>query len=210
MGKTLNNIVTPASRSTIKLLSGQYPLGTEAGVQNVSFSKRFKAWIPVFAGMTCLFFVCPLQAERRGDQGYGVMLGNPSGLSAKVWIDENVAFDGAVGVARGEFDIHADLLIHRFKWLHTTRPAWGSFQQAVDRNELPFYFGIGARLLFEEDKEFGIRLPLGLSYLRSGSPWEFFGEIAPVIRVTPDTGFNGDFAVGVRYYFQAIRPMGDK
>jgi hypothetical protein len=150
-----------------------------------------------------LVLAAPAQAIRRGDQGYGVMVGNPSGVTGKFWVNETIAVDAAVGVARGEFDIHMDLLFHKFDWL--PNPGSDAFSQAVARGELPFYFGAGPRLLFEHNEEFGIRFPVGLSYLPKESSWEGFVEVAPVMRATPDFGFNGDFAVGVRYYFQAIR-----
>jgi hypothetical protein len=134
------------------------------------------------------------------------MIGNPSGFSAKMWIDEQLAIDGAIGVARSEFDIHASLLWHVFGWTKKTNLVISpNIKSADERNELPLYFGIGPRLLFEEDKEFGIRFPLGIAYLPQSDPWEFFFEVAPVLRTSPSTGFNGDFAIGARYYFKAIR-----
>jgi hypothetical protein len=155
-------------------------------------------------------FAAPLCAQRRGDQGYGLMIGNPSGFSAKMWIDETVAVDAAAGVDRGEFDIHASLLFHKFNWTNKSKFVPIPMQEADERGELPFYFGFGPRLLFEDEKEFGLRFPVGISYLPKTSPFEVFFELAPVLRITEEVGFNGDFAVGARYYFQAIRPMGEK
>ena len=144
-------------------------------------------------------------ASRGGDQGYGLIIGNPTGLSAKVWFSNVWAIDGAMGVARSEFDTHLTLLGHNFEWGYRT-----SDDSVVNRilrhGELPFYFGMGPRVLFEDKTELGIRFPLGLSYLPHASTWEFFAEIAPVVRLTPDAGVNGDFGVGVRYYFKSIRP----
>jgi hypothetical protein len=158
----------------------------------------------LMTGLVC----SPALAERRGDQGYGLMVGNPSGFSAKMWIDENVALDGAIGVDRGEFDIHTTLLYHKFHW--TSESMSGPLREADQKGELPLYFGVGPRLLFEDEREFGVRFPVGLSYLPKASPWEFFGELAPVLRITQDVGFNGDFAIGARYYFKAIRPLSDR
>lgn len=158
--------------------------------------------LPLFAAM-------PVgAAERRGDQGVGVMVGNPSGVSYKMWLGESVAFDAAAGIARSEFDVHATLLWHNFSWSHNLRDSSGFFSRINGRGDLPFYFGFGPRVLFEDKEEVGLRFPVGLSFLPHNSLWEFFGEFAPVLRLTPDAGFNGDFAVGVRYYFPAIRPRG--
>ncbi len=151
-----------------------------------------------------------VRAERRGDEGIGLMLGNPSGLSGKMWIDENVALDAAFGVDRGDTDIHASLLFHKFNWSNKSPIVPVSMQEADERGELPVYFGFGPRLIFRDDNEFGLRFPLGISYLPKTTPWEFFFEVAPVLRITQEVGFNGDFAIGARYYFKAIRPQGTR
>ncbi len=144
----------------------------------------------------------PVLAQRSGDQGIGVMLGNPSGLSYKMWLNETVALDGAAGVDQGEFDLHTSLLWHVFDWSKNIE----GFKSITDSGDFPFYFGFGPRVLFENNAEFGIRFPVGLSFMPHNSTWEFFGEVAPVLRLTPDTGMDGDFAVGLRYYFPAVHP----
>ncbi len=167
-----------------------------------SIRKVVLAALPLF-----LLAAVPVKAERRGDQGYGVMAGNPSGLSAKIWLDENAAVDGAVGIDRGEFDLHATFLWHVFNWLPSAKGQTDQLSQLIQDGELPLYFGAGPRILFEHNREVGIRFPVGLSYLPKNSPWEGFAEVAPVMRLTQSFGFNGDFAVGIRYYIPAIRPM---
>lgn len=135
-----------------------------------------------------------------GDQGYGLIIGNPIGLSGKVWFSDRVAMDGAVGINQGDFGVHFSFLFHDFDVLRRMR-----INQNPDL-ETPVYFGVGPRLIFSDNDEFGIRLPVGVSLLPKGTPWEFFVELAPVLRMTPDTGLDGDFALGARYYFDAIRP----
>ena len=142
---------------------------------------------------------------RGGDQGLGVMIGNPSGLTWKMWLDDAVAVDAAAGIARSEFDLHTTLLWHNFDWANRMAANSEFFSRVTAGGELPIYFGIGPRALFEHKTEFGIRFPVGVAYIPDNAKWEFFGEVAPVVRLTPDTGFNGDFAIGARYYFPAIR-----
>lgn len=147
-------------------------------------------------------------AERAGDQGLGLILGNPSGVSYKAWLSNEIAIDAAVGVDRSEFDVHATLLYHDFNWFRSLKAAeGGAISWLRARGEMGWYAGVGPRMLFEENEELGIRLPVGLSYFVNNSPWEIFCEAAPVLRLTPDTGFNGDIAVGARFYFEAIRPV---
>ncbi len=141
------------------------------------------------------------QARTAGDQGYGLIVGSPVGISAKVWFSDVVAMDGAFGVAQGDLVVHGDFLFHDFRLLKQY-----VFKTAPSNLDLPLYIGAGPRMLFHDHEEFGIRLPLGISVIPQQTPWEFFGEIAPIIRFTPDSGVNFYFAIGARYYFEAIRP----
>ncbi|MCG3205321.1 MAG: hypothetical protein KCHDKBKB_02040 [Elusimicrobia bacterium] len=145
----------------------------------------------------------PLWAERRGDQGVGLMLGNPSGFSYKMWLDERMAIDGAAGVDQGEFDLHATLLFHNFTWAKNVKDSL--IKGITDNGDFPFYFGVGPRALFDDKTEVGVRFPVGLAFLPHKTTWEFFAEFAPVLRLTPSTGFDADYAIGLRYYFPAVR-----
>ncbi len=150
--------------------------------------------------------ILPVHADHSGDQGIGLMLGNPSGASYKVWLNNIAAIDAAVGVAQGDFDIHATLLWHNFTWAKGINDRL--IKGITDSGDFPFYFGVGPRVLFQGNTEVGLRFPVGLSYLPNKTDWEFFTEVAPVLRFTPDTGIDADFAIGARYYFPAVRPMG--
>jgi len=144
-------------------------------------------------------------AGNAGDQGFGIMFGNPTGVTGKYWLDDVWALDGALGADRGEFDVHMDFLWHNEEFLgqHNLLP------KDLDA-KVPVYLGAGARVLFADKAEFGIRFPVGVSVLPNNTDWEFFGEFAPVLRVTPDVGINADYALGVRYYFRAIHAKDSK
>lgn len=146
----------------------------------------------------------PAFADRSGDQGVGLTIGNPSGFTYKFWLDNNAAIDAAAGVDQGEFDIHTTFLWHNFTWANKMQD--NLIKGITDNGDFPFYFGVGPRVLFNNNTEFGVRFPLGLSFLPHNTTWEFFGEMAPVLRFTPDTGVNFDFGIGARYYFPAVRP----
>lgn len=65
----------------------------------------------------------------------------------------------------------------------------------------PFYFGLGARVKFADKSTVGIRVPVGMNYFFKNDPFELFGELVPILRVIPNTGFYFGAAAGVRYYF---------
>lgn len=123
--------------------------------------------------------------------GLGIIAGEPTGLSAKVWTTDHTALDAALAwsfVGHGFLRLHSDLLIHR----HLID---------VDKGRLPVYFGLGAKLGFASNLEFGIRFPLGMAYHFESAPFEVFLEVVPVFSLIPETAVHLDGGIGVRYYF---------
>ena len=129
-----------------------------------------------------------------GDIGVGVMVGEPTGLSLKIWSGDQTAFDVAAGWSLGSQDrinVHADYLWHRYELDLDVRGA------------LPYYFGVGGRVLLHEgdDSRIGVRVPLGLNYITQDRRFGFFIEVAPVIDLVPDTDFDLTGGLGARFYF---------
>ena len=62
------------------------------------------------------------------------------------------------------------------------------------------YLMHAVRAINNDDPRLGLRIPLGLSYLISNSPLELFGELAPVLDLTPDTTFRVNGGLGLRYW----------
>lgn len=58
------------------------------------------------------------------------------------------------------------------------------------------------RLRVSDDPEFGIRIPVGLAYLFADIPVDIFAELAPVVNITSDTGFDLTGGIRARYYFR--------
>jgi hypothetical protein len=131
-----------------------------------------------------------VSAQNKG-LGLGIIVGEPTGLSAKIWTTEHSALDAAMAwsfVGNGFLRLHSDLLIHR----HLIE---------VDKGSLPVYFGLGAKLGFASDLELGIRFPLGLAYHFESTPFEAFLEVVPIFRLIPQTAIAMDGGIGIRYYF---------
>lgn len=127
-----------------------------------------------------------------GNLGIGAMLGEPTGISVKLWNNSRNAFDVGVAWSFGENDalhLHGDYLMH--KWFSD-----------IDQGALAFYYGIGGRLVLSDpDAELGIRVPFGLNYIIPDSQIDLFVEAVPILNLAPDTDFDGNGAVGIRYYF---------
>ncbi len=129
-----------------------------------------------------------------GTFGIGVILGEPTGLSAKMWTTKTTGFD--LGLAwswsgDGHLHIHGDYLFHKF----------GFFD--VSQGALPFYIGIGGRILLRDnaDDRIGVRIPVGLEYYFDDLPIAVFGELVPILDLAPSTDFDINGGIGVRFYF---------
>ena len=131
--------------------------------------------------------------------GVGVIAGEPTGLSVKKWLDGRSAVDGALAwsfVDGTSFQIHADYLRHS-----------SDFTEEF-HGQLPFYYGLGARIRFKgddkgnDDARIGARIPLGLTYMFQKEPIDLFMEVVPVLDVAPETDMKLNAAIGIRYYFK--------
>jgi len=124
--------------------------------------------------------------------GLGMILGEPTGLCLKKWVENNRALDGAVAWSFGKedaFHLHADYLVHNFN-LFTIEPG-----------ELPLYYGIGGRIKFEKDLGIGLRIPIGINYIFETAPLDVFLEIVPLLELAPATEFVLNGSIGIRYFF---------
>lgn len=139
-------------------------------------------------------------AQDRGF-GLGIVIGEPTGISLKNWQGRTTALDGAIAwsFAGNDFiQLHGDYLSHNFSLLK------------VEAGQLPFYYGIGGRIKFtsgdnnkdSEDKtRLGVRIPLGLAYLFEKVTLDIFVEVVPVLDLVPETQFDLNAAIGIRYFF---------
>ena len=127
--------------------------------------------------------------------GLGAILGEPTGLSANYLLGKNNAIDFSIGwnvSGDNNFNLHSDYLWYRHGLL---KPSSGS---------MAVYFGVGGRMELRENASdnYGARAPIGVSY-RFADPQalEVFGEIVPILDLSPSTEFDINIGVGVRYYF---------
>ncbi len=137
-------------------------------------------------------------AESNHNMGIGIMAGEPTGLSFKIWNRQTVAFDAGAAwsfVDGSFFQIHGDFLLHNFDLFK------------VETGRMALYYGIGARLKFGSNDTTGsdtilsARVPVGISYEFERTPIELFIEVVPMLDLVPSTDVGMAGAVGFRYYF---------
>lgn len=133
-------------------------------------------------------------ALERKKFGFGVMAGDPTGLTAKYMINSKTGIDVAIGwktSGDNEFYISSDYLLHLYDLIK------------IPGGVSPLYFGGGLRFIDRDkkDNKFGIRIPVGVEYLFLNNSFGAFGELVPILDLTPDTEFDLEFGVGIRYFF---------
>lgn len=140
--------------------------------------------------------------------GLGIMLGEPTGISAKGWIGADRAIDAGLawGVWHGSyFHLHADYLFHNMDLI------------SVPKGRMPLYYGPGLRMRSWSGGRYwrkgewhdydgshvdiGVRFPVGLAYLFDGAPVDVFVELVPTLDLLPATSLDMDAAIGARYWF---------
>jgi hypothetical protein len=160
----------------------------------------------IVGGIALCVFLC-VESSVAQDHGFGlgVIVGEPTGLSAKLWTSRANAFDFGLGWSIGgdrigkhedpydggtRIHFHMDYLWHAFDAIHSSE-------------RFPLYYGIGGRINSGGgyDASVAIRGVFGIAWLPHNTPIDVFLELVPALQIVPSTGFGIDAGIGARYYF---------
>jgi hypothetical protein len=137
----------------------------------------------------------------KGALGVGIILGEPTGITGKLYLKDDQAIQAAVGSAfiGGGLQIHGDYVWHPY--ILQTRPSF----------VLPVYFGPGVRLIdytngrASSSFALGARIVGGLLFDFKDVPLDAFIEVAGVLEYEFRDGAGAaiklNAGAGVRYYF---------
>lgn len=144
------------------------------------------------------------QSPQGKNFGFGIIIGDPTGLTLKFWSQRQNAFVFDIGASYfGSPRIGMDYLWHF---------------DAFNSNEAKLYAGLGGAIGIGEGKGFyykdkegfyrrtgnalglGVRGVFGVNFIPRASPVELFFEIGALIGVTPEFGSAADVAIGARFY----------
>src|SRR5688572_12186705 len=139
------------------------------------------------------------RADDKGTFGIGLVLGEPTGISAKLYLQDDQAVKAGLGFAfiGNGLHLHVDYVFH--PWILQSR----------DSFVLPVYVGPGVRIINREkgrdDQQLalGLRAVIGLLFDFKGVPLDAFVEVAGLIEFEFEDGPGLDInaAAGARYYF---------
>ena len=145
----------------------------------------------------CLIILILSTISPAQDKGYGIgiVLGEPSGLSGKYWMNNTNALDFGIGFSFTNFNnnrlqLNCDYLWHNYDLINTTE-------------RLVIYFGPGIKILTggSNDAKLGVRGVAGIGWFSKDAPIDVFFEIAPLVYIIPGTILKIDGGIGARYYF---------
>ena len=168
--------------------------------------------------MGLVFFLCApaLEAEEgpqathklAAESGFGMALavGEPSALSAKLWISEASAINASFGWSfyrrtpegmrkRGAPHAYIDYLYHFFD---RVKARTGKFVYFMGVGVEGAYMDYNDR--FHEKIFMGMRFPFGLSYMFPNAPVDVFLELGPSIVVMRGMSFDMSACLGIRYW----------
>ena len=146
----------------------------------------------------------PIAAQDHGF-GLGIILGEPTGVSAKLWTSKINAFDFGLGVSVGGDRISYEGHYDNGSRVHFHMDyLWHSFNAISSTERFPLYYGIGGRFNTGGgyDGSLGIRGVFGIAWFPRATPIDIFFELVPVFQVTPLTGLGIDAGLGIRYFFE--------
>lgn len=128
----------------------------------------------------------------------GFVLGTASGLSGMVDLNQNRAVD--FGIA---FNSDSSTYVYGDYLFNNAR----SFDLKGSATPMTLYYGLGLRVMTikggknDGKSSIGPRAPLGLHYKIVNPDISLFGEIAPVVNLTPEGGVDITAGIGVRIRF---------
>lgn len=166
---------------------------------------RTKLSTPAASALTAaLLALSPAPAAADGGPfGAGIILGEPSGLSLKLFLDARHALDAALDFSFVDdtLYVHADYLLHFSGW---------AVRGGTQHHFIP-YVGVGGKIgvhdrggkHHDDDASgaIGVRVPLGIAWIPGKAPIDIFLEIVPGLFILPETDPDLDAGLGIRYFF---------
>jgi len=149
----------------------------------------------IVCGGILMFLAADGWCER--DYGLGIIAGEPSGLSGKMWLSDDMAVDCGMAWSFADdasINIHSEVLWHD----------WHILDDALeidDTGRLPLYYGVGGRIKAAGETRVGVRFVVGAAFMFNYAPFDVFVELAPIMDLAPKTELRFNAAVGGRFWF---------
>ena len=128
--------------------------------------------------------------------GIGVIVGDPTGISTKIWTTQSTALQFAVAWrSRDAFlgtrvSFSGDYVWHSFNAIHSNE-------------RFPVFYGVGGVIASGGGfvSALGVRGVLGIDWLSREVPVDIFLQVVPVLVLSPSTDLQVGAGLGIRYFF---------
>lgn len=154
-----------------------------------------------------LTFTAQAQGPKGNDFGFGIILGEPLGITAKLWTSKENAWQAHLGASYfGAPRLQVDYLWHLnvFKSQVVKLIAGPGLGIGFGHEGSGFWYKDRGRSYwyYREDADFGVgvRVITGINIIPKATPIEIFLELGPNIGIYPDFGVGLDAGVGIRFY----------
>lgn len=173
-------------------------------------TKTFFLSIVLFAAFLS---IAPQNAFAQGPKGksfgFGLQVGEPTAITFRIWTSRANSWDAAIGSSRfGRPHLQAGYLWH-FNDAFNSRIASlyagvGGIMGLYDYDHTGWIVKSRGKWYHDDDDPTGFLLAargaFGLQIIPNNTPIDIFAEIDPVLVLTPGTGFDFQFGVGIRFY----------
>jgi hypothetical protein len=145
------------------------------------------------------------QSPQGKNFGFGIMVGDPTGLTVKFWTQRNNALVIDVGGSYfGSTRIGVDYLWHFDAFRSNIAKLYAGFGGALGIGEGKglYYTNDEGRFFFRSNNGVGIgaRGIVGVNVIPQSTPLEIFLEIGVLVGLTPTFGSALDTGLGLRFY----------
>lgn len=144
------------------------------------------------------------QSPQGKNFGFGIMVGDPTGLTVKFWTQRQNAIVLDVGGSYfGSPRINVDYLWHFDAFDSRVAKLYAGLGGVIGvgkgngfyyKEKNGFYYRTGS------DLGLGVRGVFGVNFIPSSSPIEIFLEAGALIGLAPEFGSAADVALGIRFY----------
>jgi hypothetical protein len=153
-----------------------------------------------FILLSVLIIGCFLAWAQDSKFGAGIIYSDPSGITAKCWIDQRSALDISLAWTE-ENNKHNTTFTGDYLW-HTNPIDQGSVGKLVA------YLGLGVRADSYKDtsdnsdnaSSVKLRTPIGFDLLFEGIPMDMFLEFVPMMQFQPVSKADFRMAIGIRVW----------
>lgn len=156
--------------------------------QTLTMIKRPLRYVPIVLFFSIILSTDALAQVQGHSIGLGGQVGDPSGITLKVYQNRGFAYDF---LAAWDWDDYFLFNVH------------GLFERPLQNTPMNYYLGPGAFVIIKERRDddilLGISGNFGINFFIER--FEVFLQITPRLSVVPDTDGDVGGGVGLRYYF---------